>query len=41
MNRCSRTTIWSSALSIEAELEPLCEAEGLGVINYYALAAGF
>jgi aryl-alcohol dehydrogenase-like predicted oxidoreductase len=25
----------------EAELEPLCQAEGLGVINYYALAAGF
>jgi aryl-alcohol dehydrogenase-like predicted oxidoreductase len=25
----------------ETELEPLCEAEGLGVINYYALAAGF
>ncbi len=25
----------------EAELEPLCRAEGLGVINYYALAAGF
>jgi aryl-alcohol dehydrogenase-like predicted oxidoreductase len=25
----------------EAELEPLCEAEGLGVINYYALGAGF
>lgn len=27
--------------AFEAELEPLCEAEGLGVINYYALAAGF
>ena len=25
----------------EAELEPLCQAEGLGVINYYALGAGF
>jgi aryl-alcohol dehydrogenase-like predicted oxidoreductase len=25
----------------EDELEPLCQAEGLGVINYYALAAGF
>ncbi|MHB1302963.1 MAG: aldo/keto reductase [Acidiphilium sp.] len=25
----------------EAELEPLCESEGIGVINYYALAAGF
>jgi aryl-alcohol dehydrogenase-like predicted oxidoreductase len=25
----------------EAELEPLCLSEGLGVINYYALAAGF
>jgi aryl-alcohol dehydrogenase-like predicted oxidoreductase len=25
----------------EDELEPLCVAEGLGVINYYALAAGF
>ncbi len=25
----------------EAELEPLCTARGLGVINYYALAAGF
>jgi aryl-alcohol dehydrogenase-like predicted oxidoreductase len=25
----------------EAELEPLCVAEGLGVINYFALAAGF
>jgi aryl-alcohol dehydrogenase-like predicted oxidoreductase len=25
----------------EDELEPLCRAEGLGVINYYALAAGF
>jgi aryl-alcohol dehydrogenase-like predicted oxidoreductase len=25
----------------ETELEPLCRAEGLGVINYYALAAGF
>lgn len=25
----------------EAELEPLCQAEGFGVINYYALGAGF
>jgi aryl-alcohol dehydrogenase-like predicted oxidoreductase len=25
----------------EDELEPLCEREGLGVINYYSLAAGF
>jgi aryl-alcohol dehydrogenase-like predicted oxidoreductase len=25
----------------EAELEPLCQAESLGVINYYALGAGF
>lgn len=25
----------------EAELEPLCVAENLGVINYFALAAGF
>lgn len=25
----------------EAELEPLCQREGLGVINYYALASGF
>ncbi|HUZ64268.1 MAG TPA: aldo/keto reductase [Acetobacteraceae bacterium] len=25
----------------EAELEPLCRAEGVGVISYYALAAGF
>lgn len=25
----------------EAELGPLCQAEGLGVINYYPLAAGF
>lgn len=25
----------------ESELEPLCQAEGLGVINYYALAGGF
>jgi aryl-alcohol dehydrogenase-like predicted oxidoreductase len=25
----------------EAELEPLCQAEALGVINYYALGAGF
>jgi aryl-alcohol dehydrogenase-like predicted oxidoreductase len=25
----------------EDELEPLCVAEGLGVINYFALAAGF
>lgn len=25
----------------EAELEPLCAAEGVGVINFYALAAGF
>jgi aryl-alcohol dehydrogenase-like predicted oxidoreductase len=25
----------------EAELEPLCRAEGLGVIPYYSLAAGF
>jgi aryl-alcohol dehydrogenase-like predicted oxidoreductase len=25
----------------EADLEPLCRAEGLGVINYYALASGF
>ena len=25
----------------EAELEPLCRREGLGVINYYALASGF
>jgi aryl-alcohol dehydrogenase-like predicted oxidoreductase len=27
--------------AFEAELEPLCQSEGLGVINYYALAAGF
>src|SRR6201995_719786 len=27
--------------AFEAELEALCVAEGLGVINYYALAAGF
>jgi aryl-alcohol dehydrogenase-like predicted oxidoreductase len=27
--------------AFEAELEPVCQAEGLGVINYYALAAGF
>jgi aryl-alcohol dehydrogenase-like predicted oxidoreductase len=25
----------------EAQLEPLCEKEGLGVINYYPLASGF
>ncbi len=25
----------------EAELEPLCQKEGLGVINYYPLAGGF
>ena len=25
----------------EADLEPLCRAEGLGVINFYALASGF
>jgi aryl-alcohol dehydrogenase-like predicted oxidoreductase len=25
----------------EAELEPLCRREGLGVINYFALASGF
>ena len=25
----------------EAELEPVCKAENIGVINYYALAAGF
>ena len=25
----------------EAELEPLCRAEGVGVIPYYSLAAGF
>ena len=25
----------------EAELAPLCQAEGIGVINYYALASGF
>ena len=25
----------------EAELEPLCRSEGLGVIPYYSLAAGF
>jgi aryl-alcohol dehydrogenase-like predicted oxidoreductase len=25
----------------EAELGPLCQKEGIGVINYYALAAGF
>jgi aryl-alcohol dehydrogenase-like predicted oxidoreductase len=25
----------------EAELEPLCRREGLGVINFYALASGF
>jgi len=25
----------------EAELEPLCRAEGIGVINFYALARGF
>lgn len=27
--------------AFEAELEPLCLREGLGVINYYSLAAGF
>jgi len=27
--------------AFEAELGPLCLAEGLGVINYYALSAGF
>ena len=27
--------------AFEAELESLCQAEELGVINYYALAAGF
>jgi len=27
--------------AFEAELEPLCVAENLGVINYFALAAGF
>ena len=27
--------------AFEDELEPVCRAEGLGVINYYALAAGF
>lgn len=27
--------------AFEAELEGLCQSEGLGVINYYALAAGF
>jgi aryl-alcohol dehydrogenase-like predicted oxidoreductase len=27
--------------AFETELEPLCQAEQLGVINYYALAAGF
>jgi aryl-alcohol dehydrogenase-like predicted oxidoreductase len=27
--------------AFEAELEPLCQAKQLGVINYYALAAGF
>ncbi|HEY7581844.1 MAG TPA: aldo/keto reductase [Acetobacteraceae bacterium] len=27
--------------AFETELEPLCHAEQLGVINYYALAAGF
>ena len=27
--------------AFEAELEALCQEEGLGVINYYALAAGF
>jgi aryl-alcohol dehydrogenase-like predicted oxidoreductase len=27
--------------AFEAELEPLCQAEQLGVINYYSLAAGF
>jgi len=27
--------------SFEAELAPLCQAEGIGVINYYPLAAGF
>lgn len=27
--------------AFERELQPLCEREGLGVINYYALASGF
>jgi aryl-alcohol dehydrogenase-like predicted oxidoreductase len=27
--------------AFEAELEPLCTREGLGVINYYGLASGF
>ena len=27
--------------AFETELEPVCQSEQLGVINYYALAAGF
>jgi len=27
--------------AFESELRPLCQAEGLGVLSYYALAAGF
>jgi aryl-alcohol dehydrogenase-like predicted oxidoreductase len=28
-------------LGFEAELEPLCRAQGIGVMNFYGLAAGF
>jgi aryl-alcohol dehydrogenase-like predicted oxidoreductase len=31
----------SDRKEFETEFEPICRAEGLGVINYYSLAAGF
>ena len=37
----SRTTTSSTAQEYEAELAPLCEREGIGVIPYSPLAAGF
>lgn len=37
---CNRNTI-STRSGYEAELEPLCREEGLGVACYYSLASGF
>ena len=40
-DRCSRSTISYDREDFESELQPLCLKEDIGVIPYYALAAGF
>ncbi len=41
MSVCSRCTTSIDRAPYEEALEPLCGKEGLGVIPYYSLAAGF